>query len=502
MADPKAEDHVVAVQLENTAKENGDPLVDPMEAEFQDISSRDEAWKAAQTKKLLRKVDLRLLPLLILMYLLNSLDRSNLAQAALGTLQKDLGMTGIDYNVATSILFVGYLLMQLPSNLLLTRIRPAMYLGSVMVAWGAVSAAQAGIQSYGGLLACRFVLGVVEAPFFPGAIMLMSSWYTRAELTPRIAIYYAGNALANMFGGLLSAGVLGNLEGAHGIAGWRWLFIIEGSLTIGVAAVAALVLPNYPSQARGFSEEEKRFAQWRLLNDAKEDDYTGAVTLREGLRLAFSDYRIFLFAPLLHLSLLTQTFTYFFPTIVNTLGYSKIITLLLTVPVWFATFLVSLVITAFSGRIGQRSLFIIALLLLSAVGNIIMITTHSVGPRFFAMFLLPMGTIPAYQLMVAWVANSFPRPLVKRSVAIAFCNIIGNVATIYGPYMYPATSGPQYIPGGAAVAGVCVLGAALAYALRRVHIHENKKLEARENFEAEVTYVDGNTRRRGFRYVI
>jgi MFS family permease len=125
--------------------------------------------------------------------------------------------------------------MQLPSNLLLTRVKPSLYLGCVMALWGVISASQAATHSFGGLLACRILLGVVEAPFFPGAIMLMSSWYTRKELAHRIAWFYSGSSLANMFGGLLGAGILGNLNGAHGIAGWRWLFIIEGVITIGIA---------------------------------------------------------------------------------------------------------------------------------------------------------------------------------------------------------------------------------------------------------------------------
>lgn len=128
--------------------------------------------------------------------------------------------------------------MQLPSNLLLTRVRPSIYLGTAMAIWGMISASQAAAKSFGGLLACRIMLGVVEAPFFPGAIMLMSSWYTRAELAHRIAWFYSGSSLANMFGGLLGAGILGNLNGSHGIAGWRWLFIIEGVITVGIALSA------------------------------------------------------------------------------------------------------------------------------------------------------------------------------------------------------------------------------------------------------------------------
>lgn len=190
------------------------------------FESQDEEWVKQADKKLLRKIDARLLPTMVFMYLLNFLDRSNLAQARLGTLEEDLGMKGTDFNLATSIFFVGYLLMQLPSNMLITRLRPSIYLGTACCLWGVVSTCNAAVHDFKSLIVVRFFLGFVEAPFFPGAIFLMSSWYTRAELTRRIAWFYSGNALANMFGGLVGAAVLGNLHNSMGIAGWRWLFII------------------------------------------------------------------------------------------------------------------------------------------------------------------------------------------------------------------------------------------------------------------------------------
>jgi len=198
--------------------------------------------------------------------------------------------------------------------------------------WGVVSTCNAAAQNFTGLVVIRFFLGFVEAPFFPGAIFLMSSWYTRAELTRRIAWFYSGNALANMFGGLLAAGILGNLDGAHGIAGWRWLFIVEGSITIGVAMIAGFFLPDYPATTRWLSEEERSFAAWRLLEDINEADERYSSSVWGGVKLAVKDYRLYLFVLLQHMSLLSQTFQYFFPSIVATLGYGKITTLLLTVP--------------------------------------------------------------------------------------------------------------------------------------------------------------------------
>ncbi|KAF2089114.1 MFS general substrate transporter [Saccharata proteae CBS 121410] len=477
------------------------------QALYNAFASNDETWHRAETKRLLRKVDTHLLPLLVLMYLLNFLDRNNLAQARLGGLEDDLGMTGDDFNLATGILFVGYLLMQLPSNLLLTRIRPSIYLGVAMTVWGAISAAQASVQSFGGLIAARFCLGFAEAPFFAGAVMMMSSWYTRKELAHRIGWFYSGSALSNAFGGLIGAGVLGGMDGSCGIEGWRWLFILEGSITIAVAIMAAFILPNYPAQTKWLTSEEREYAQWRLIEDTGEADLASASTLKDGLKIAFKDPRLYVFTLLQHTSVLSQSFQYFFPTIVKTLGFGNIQTLLISAPPWIATFLVSLLVTWSSGRTGDRSFHIISLMLITFTGNVIATATTNTAARYFAMFLMPMGAVAAYQIILAWIANSFPRPLVKRAVVIGFCNMIGNCANIYGPYMYPSSDSPRYIAGGSAMAGIAVLVAAEALVIRFILRRENKRLA-----EEEVLDSGGNlqnlhadrpdARAVGFRYIL
>ncbi|CEJ57501.1 Putative Function: ttuB of A. vitis facilitates the cellular uptake of tartrate [Penicillium brasilianum] len=469
---------------------------------YQAYASKSPEWHQKMTRTLLRKVDSHLLPFLVLMYLLNFLDRNNLSQARLGSLEQDLGMKGTDYNLATSILFVGYLLMQLPSNLLLTRIRPSRFLGVAMAIWGIISACQAATQSFAGLVVSRFFLGFVEAPFFPGAVMLMSSWYTRQELSHRIAWFYSGSSLANAFGGLIGAGVLGNLDGAHGIAGWRWLFIIEGCITVGVSVLAAIFLPNYPATTSWLDEQERAYAQWRLMNDAGEADDATSTSIKEALALVFADKRIYLFILLQHTSLLSQNFQYFFPTIVKTLGYGNIETLLITAPVWIATFLVSLIVTYTSGKTNDRSLHIICLMLVSVAGGIICTATTNTGAKFFAMFLMPMGAVSAYQIIIAWVANSFPRPLVKRSAAIAIANMLGNTASIYGSYMWPSSSGPRYIPGGSATAAIALLVALIALVIRLVHQKMNRRLEAAESSEDVPLGDNLESRAVGFRYIL
>ncbi|KAJ5481266.1 hypothetical protein N7475_000078 [Penicillium sp. IBT 31633x] len=382
-------------------------------------------------------------------------------------------MEGTDFNLATSILFVGYLLMQLSSNLLLTRVRPSLFLrvdfrlsGSHPVLFGAH---------------CDKVLPRICR----GAFL---SWcryadYTRQELSHRIAWFYSGSSLANAFGGLIGAGVLGNLDGVHGIAGWRWVFIIEGSITVGKSLLAGIFLPNYPASTPWLDEEEQAYAQWRLMHDAGEADEVGSTSIREALCLVFADKRIYLFILLQHVSLLSQNLQYFFPTIVQTLEYSNIETLLITAPVWIATF--------FGLPAGDMDFCV--------VGCVIVTATTNIG----AKFLMPMGAVSAYQIIIAWVANSFPRPLVKRSAAIAVANMIGNTASIYGSYMWPSSSGPRYIPGGSATAAIELLVALVAIVIRRVHIQMNKWLDESDSFQdSQSNPNELESRAIGFQYIL
>ena len=260
--------------------------------------------RAHLEKHLVRKIDLRLLPMIILMYIMNYLDRNNIASARLAGLQRDIVPDDTQYQTAVSILFVGYLLMQVPSNLMLNKIgKPALYLPGAMVIWGTISAATGAAQSYGGLLAIRFFLGFVEAAYFPGCLYFLSSWYTRKELSFRSALLYSGSLISGAFSGLIAAGILNNLDGARGLAAWRWLFIIEGSVTILIAFAAVFILPNLPRTTSWLTEEERQLAIWRLDEDIGEDDWIGsqAQTFWHGFRLAMADVKTWIFVRMIAL---------------------------------------------------------------------------------------------------------------------------------------------------------------------------------------------------------
>lgn len=184
--------------------------------------------------------------------------------------------------------------MQIPSNLYLNKIgKPAIFLPSCMVVWGVISTATAACHSFGGLVACRFMLGFVEAAYFPGCLYYLSCWYTRAELGFRYSILYSGALISGAFSGLLAAGIVGNMDHLHGLRSWRWLFIIEGTITIGIAAAAFFILPNFPRTTMWLSEEERQLAAWRMEEDIGEDDWVDSESqsFLNGIKLAVIDIK-------------------------------------------------------------------------------------------------------------------------------------------------------------------------------------------------------------------
>ncbi|KAJ5155132.1 uncharacterized protein N7500_010571 [Penicillium coprophilum] len=227
------------------------------------------------------------------------------------------------------------------------------------------------------------------------------------------------------------------------------------------------------------------------MHDAGEADGVGLTSTKEALRLLFADKRIYLFILLQHVSLFSQNFQCFFPTIVQTLGYGKVETLPITAPVWMATFLVSLLVTWTSGKLNNRSLHIICLMIISVVGVIATVTTNF-GAEFFAIFL----NVTYHSI----VANPFPRPLVKRSAAIAIANMVGNTASIYGSYMWPSSSGPRYISGGSATAAITFLVTLVALVIRFVHVQMNQRRD--ETGVIHSTATDLEARAVGVRYIL
>jgi MFS family permease len=251
-----------------------------------------------------------------------------------------LGLVGSNFSTAVSILSVGYVLGQLPSNMLITKIRPSAYLCGMAIVWSGVSAATCGVSDYRGLIGVRFALGVVEAPLLPGAIYLVGCWYTRKEVALRMAILYSAQTLAFCSAGLIAAAIYATLEQVHGLAGWQWLFIILAVSGSGFAVIAFFFLPDYPTSTTGsamwtMTEDMRRLAAARIIADrpSTPEGKTGAW---EGLKLSVRDPKLWVLTLMNVCISAAYGFSNFYPSIVRGLaaswGQSSTVALLLTAP--------------------------------------------------------------------------------------------------------------------------------------------------------------------------
>lgn len=472
------------------------------------VAAMTQEYRLDAEAKLRKKVDSRLLPMIILMYIMNYLDRNNIAAVRLAGLQDELNLSSVQYQTTVSILFVGYILMQIPSNLFLNKTgRPAIYLPTCMIIWGIISGATGACYNFGGLVACRFFLGFVEAAYFPGCLFYLSSWYTRKELGFRTAVLYSGSLVSGAFGGLVTAGITSNMDGTHGLRAWRWVFILEGIITVIIAVGAFWVLPDFPRTTKWLTEEERQLATYRLIEDVGEDDWTSSEsqTFFHGLKLALLDIKTWVLTILLLSIVSSASVTNFFPTVVKTLGYGNVQTLLLTAPPYVLAVITTYLNAWHADRTGERFLHISIPLCVGVAAFILAAATHSTAPRYVAMMLMVPGVYTGYVVALAWISNSLPRPAAKRAAALAFINAVSNTSSIYASYMYPQPKGkvqPDLTIPLSVDCATAALAIIMAAIMRIILQRLNKKLDRGEHVEGAINAVPGVAQEHGFRFLV
>ncbi|KAL6868704.1 hypothetical protein ACO1O0_000020 [Amphichorda felina] len=473
-------------------------------------SPADKERRLRVEKSLKRKLDARC-ALFVLIYIMNYLDRNNIAAARLRGLQDDLKLDNQEYATCLSILYVGYILMQVPSNIFINRIqRPSLYISLVMLVWGLVSTLSGVVTNFGGMVSVRFFLGFVEAAFLPGALMILSKWYTRRELTVRNAILFCGNLISNAFSALIGAGVLSNMQGVLGHAAWRWLFWIEGAITMGVAISAAFILPDLPHNTRGFTKEELDVAQLRMTEDVGEADVDSeGQGPFYGLIMALKDAKIYIMMLTFTAYVVGLSFNAFFPSLTETLGFSYVPTLLMSSPPWLFSCIFSLIVAWSSDRHQEKFWHIVGPICVGLVGFVISMSTLNVAARYVALFL-QASSYAGFIVFYSWISSSFPRPPAKRAVAIALVNAFSQLGNIAGSYVWDLEENGYRKSYGIVTAmfGTTIVG---CLAFRIVLSKLNKKLEEQQRecdaqpdmAQQVVDNADESLRLpRGFRYLV
>ncbi|KXJ95151.1 major facilitator superfamily domain-containing protein [Microdochium bolleyi] len=438
------------------------------------VAAMDPAHRAAVEKSLLRKLDARC-SLFVLIYILNYIDRNAIASARLKGLEADLNLDYNQYATCLSILYVGYILMQIPSNMIVNKIaRPSLYIAAAMLLWGLISTLSGVVHNFAGMVAVRFFLGFIEAAFLPGALLIQSKWYTRRELTLRNAVLFCGNIISNAFSALVAAGVLSNMQGVLGWAAWRWLFWIEGAITMAVAIAAAFILPDLPHNSRGFSAEELAVAQQRMVEDVGEADVDEeGQSAFAGLKMALTDVKAYVMALTLTAYVIGLSFNAFFPSLTKTLGFDYVPTLLMSSPPWFFSCIVCLLNAVHADRTQEKFWHIVGPIIGGVVGFVISMSTLNIAARYVALFL-QASSYAGFIVFYSWISSSFPRPPAKRAVAIAFVNAFSQLGNIAGSYVWNL-NGDGYYRGSygivTAMFGLTIVGCfAFRYMLRGLNV--------------------------------
>ncbi|KAK5083812.1 hypothetical protein LTR05_006318 [Lithohypha guttulata] len=446
------------------------------------LVSKSKEELDALNKKVVKKLDWRFLTTITAMLLMNYLDRINVSNARLAGFQEDGHMTDVQWSAGISLFYVGYIISQVPANVIIAKGQPRFLLPAVMLGWSAVTISMPAIKSPAGFMICRFLVGLTEGPFVPGVALLTSSWYTKQESPLRMGIWHAGNIVSNIISGFLAAGILEHMDGIAGLHSWQWFFLIEGMLSITVAVIGFWGLPNWPDNTGEyfFTAEESQMAQFRMKVSAgghTEDDQGG---YWEGFMMAMRDPFTWMFASLHFALVLSQAFKDFFPSVVATLGFTKMQTYLVQAPPYVIAYAVCLAVSWSSGRFGEACWHIVSCMAVCMAGAVLMISTLNVGARYFGLILLVSGPFLGLNLQLSWETTVVPRPRTKRAALVAFANCVSSVSHWFSPYFFLRHQEPRYVMGGGLLILGCALSIAACLVIRWYAIKKNKALEKEE----------------------
>lgn len=217
----------------------------------------------------------------------------SIGNAKIAGMADDLKLSSNQYSIALVVFFVTYVAFEPPSNMLLVRLKPSIYLPVIMTTWGALTCVMAVIQDFKHLVALRILVGVFESGFAPGILLIISSWYKKEEQSKRFGVYMSAAILSGAFGGLLAGAITGGMEGTSGLRGWRWLFIIEGVATIVWAIAASFILLDFPANTKRLTDRERKIAIARLREGGVQTYAEGEERMSNGkaFRLALFDWR-------------------------------------------------------------------------------------------------------------------------------------------------------------------------------------------------------------------
>ncbi|TVY81958.1 putative transporter [Lachnellula suecica] len=417
----------------------------------------DQSPEAKQLeRRLIWKLDLFILPMVSIVYFFSSLGRSDLANAKIAGLDEDLNLTAKDYSNAANMFLIGYIVFQLPGTLLVKKIGPPLQFGGAMFMWGLFTTVSMAMKARSQLMALRFLIGAAEA-FVQGAVFYLSFFYEYREIATRGAIFFSTSTLASSFSGLISYGVVQDLNGAHGWLAWRWIFLIEGVMPMAMSIFVIILLPARPEKlGRLFKQDEKELAiqRSRRAHNELEAKLNWKRIHTPLLSLHFWGFVIMYCASHFCIGSLSN----FLPAIIKGFGYATAEAQLFSVIVYACAFVGVILWARVADITNRRGLSSALPNIFAVIGYALLIAVKGTKVRFAATCILAFGTFSNVAIQLTWITMNFIG-YTRRGSVLAFANIFAQMFGIAGNSAY--INPPYYKPGnigGLACSVVCVIG--------------------------------------------
>ncbi|KAH0373065.1 MFS general substrate transporter, partial [Aureobasidium melanogenum] len=452
----------------------------------EDLEKTNTTWDDRPTldpeldRRITRKFDTHVVPWLFGLWLLAFIDRSNIGNARIDGLATDLKLNGDTFNIALAVFYVPYIMVDVPSNLVLKYFQAGYYLPALIIGWGLVGMCMGFVKSYTGLIVSRFFLGLMEGGLLGGMIIYLAMFYKRHQLMFRIGLFYCAAPLSGAIGGLLATG-LAKIHTSE-YKGWPFIFFVEGGITVLFGILTIFFLPHTPAESKFLTEEEKAGAALRMHLDSHgsdaADDVRNETFSWHWVRMAFLNWNTVLLS-LNFFAIITPIYSYslFLPTIIKSLGYKAVHAQLLTVPPNVGAFLSVLLVTWLSDKYRMRGPFMLAGLTIAIGGYIMLISNNHHTIQYGGTFLVAAGIFPCSPLVMGWLANNLA-PHYVRATGTGAQIMIANCAAFIATFTYLSKDAPRYITGHAINIGMLCLSLIITSSMLVYCSWENKKRAA------------------------
>ncbi|CAN8104781.1 unnamed protein product [Discula destructiva] len=461
-------------------------------------SDQDHGFSLEEQKRIMWRLDRRLVPVLGVMYCVSLMDRTNLGAANIAGMSKELMLIGDRYSIISLVFFITYIIFQPPSTVIVRALGPRVHLPTITTLWGGCMIGMGFVTDWKQMAGLRLVLGILEAGFFPSCVYLLSTWYTRFEMGKRYSVFYLLGSFASATSGILAYGFM-QMSGLGGQTGWRWIFIMFGLITVAIGVMGFWGVVDFPDSKRSswrFLSARERAWVVAKVNTDRGDAKIAAFKLGHFMRAGL-DWKIWCYALIFfNTTTISYALAYFLPIILNqSLGFSIAASQCLVAPPYLLAAIVMWCTGWLGDRYRMRGVPVLIHMALCIIGLPIVGWHRNPAVRYFGVFLVTAGANANVPATMSYQANNI-RGQWKRAFCSATLVGFGGIGGIAGSLVFRNQDKPTYLPGLWACIACSLLNVLLVGLLTVYFKIENRRADRGEK-ELETSDEDYQP---GFRY--